>query len=175
MHLTLFINACFRHCHLPALLMRTTLVPLIKDKLKPATDSDNYRLIAIANSVSKVIELLILSKCEKHLYTKENQFGFKQGHGTEMCIFLLKDVVNYYNRLGSPVFSCFLDVRKAFDRVDHAILFEKLLERKTPVYLVKFIAHWYITQEMQVKWGKSISTPFMATNGIKQGGLLSPY
>ena len=97
-HLTLFVNACFRHCHLPALLMRTTLIPLIKDKLKPATDSDNYRLIAIANSVSKVIEQLILTKSKRHLHTKENQFGFKEDHGTEMCIFLLKDIVNYHNR-----------------------------------------------------------------------------
>ena len=45
-YLTLFINACVRHCYLPPLLMQTTLIPLLKNKLKPATDSDNYRLIA---------------------------------------------------------------------------------------------------------------------------------
>ena len=174
-HLTLFINACFRHCHLPPLLMRTTLIPLIKDKLKPATDSDNYRLIAIATSISKVIELLILSEIKHLLYTENNQFGFKENHSTDMCIHLLKDIINYYNTLGSPVFCCFLDVRKAFDRVDHSILFRKLLKRRVPVYIVQFIAKWYGAQEMHVKWGRSVSSPFRVTNGIKQGGLLSPY
>ena len=81
----------------------------------------------------------------------------------------------YYNRLGSPVFRCFLDVRKAFDRVDHSMLFKKLLDRKVPVYIVNFIANWYVSQEMKVRWGNALSSNFEVPKGIKQGGLLSPY
>ena len=61
--LSLFINACLRHCFLPDLFMRLTLIPLLKNKLKPSTDSENYRLIAIASSFSKLIELILLSNC----------------------------------------------------------------------------------------------------------------
>ena len=143
-HLSILINACFKHCHLLPLSMRTILIPLIKNKLKPATYSNNYRLIAISTAFSKLVEHILLSKIHAQLYTTDNQFGFKNEHGTEMCIFLLKDIINYYNSSHSPVFCCFLDARKAFDRVNHAILFKKMLDRSIPIWLVQFIAAWYI-------------------------------
>ena len=173
--LSLLINACLRHCYLPKLLMRLTLIPLIKNKLKPSTDSDNYRLIAIASSISKLLELVILAKCKHLLTTLDNQFGFKKGLGTEMCIFVLKDIINYFNTHGSAVYLCFLDLRKAFDRVNHSKLFQKMMGHKVPIYLVKFIAFWYMHQELAVKWGNTVSASFKVTNGIRQGGLLSPF
>ena len=47
------------------------------------TDKNNYRPIAVATSMSKVMELLILSKTECFLNTSDNQFGFKKKHGTD--------------------------------------------------------------------------------------------
>ena len=76
-NISIFINACLRHCFLPPLVMRTILVPLIKDKLKPACESENYRLIAIATAFSKLVEHIILSKIKNKLRTSDHQFGFK--------------------------------------------------------------------------------------------------
>ena len=73
------------------------------------------------------------------------------------------------------MFLCFLDIKKAFDRVNFSKLFKKLLARSVPVYIVKFIAHWYTSQKIMIRWGNSLSDPFTVSNGIKQGGLLSPY
>ena len=39
-----------------------------------------------------------------------------QKHGTDMCIFLLKQTVSYYVNKDTPVFLAFLDASKAFDR-----------------------------------------------------------
>ena len=173
--ITIFINACFRHTFIPQKIMDTVMVPLVKNKLKPATDSDNYRPIAIATAISKLFELVILSKCEDLLYTSDNQFGFEKGHSTDLCIFSLKEIINYYNSQGSPIFICYLDIQKAFDRVNFSILFKKLLARSVPVFIVKIIAFWYINQNIMIRWGNSISDPFKVSNGIKQGGLLSPF
>ena len=173
--LSLFINSCFRHCYLPNALTKLSLIPLIKNKLKPSSDSDNYRLIAIASSFSKLIELILLNKCKNLLNTVENQFGFKPGLGTEMCIYTLKDIINYYNSQGSAVYLCFLDLKKAFDRVNHAKLFRKMLDRSVPLYIVKLIGYWYTNQDLSIKWGNAISESFKVTNGIRQGGLLSPF
>ena len=41
-------------------------------------------------------------------------------------------------RSGSSVYGCFLDASKAFDLVDHSILFHKLLERGLPLLVVRF-------------------------------------
>ena len=173
--LTIFINGCLRHCYIPQIIINTTLIPILKNKLKPATDSDNYRPVAIATAMSKLIELIILSKCEEKLHTVENQFGFKQNHSTDLCIFALKEITNYYNCQGSPVFICFLDIRKAFDRVNFNTLFRKLKCRAVPGYLVKLIAFWYTNQIIRVRWGKTFSEQFKVSSGIKQGGLLSPF
>ena len=75
--ITIFINSCFRHTYMPQIISDTILVPIVKNRLKPATESDNYRPIAIATAISKLFELVILNKCEELLSTCDNQFGFK--------------------------------------------------------------------------------------------------
>ena len=94
-------------------------MPLIKNKSGVVSDKDNYRPIALASVVSKVVEHLIIKCCENHLSSSDHQFGFKQKHSTDLCIFMLKETIRYYMSHGSPVFVCFIDAKKAFDRVNH--------------------------------------------------------
>ena len=61
---------------------------------------------------------------ESHLITKDNQFGFKKKHSTNLRIFTVKSVIKYYNLYNCPVYSCFLDASKAYDRVNHWALFK---------------------------------------------------
>ena len=53
-------------------------------------------------------------------------------------------------------------------------LFSKLIDRKVPIYLVKILYYWYQHQMMSVQWGCSILKGFNVTNGVRQGGVLSP-
>ena len=39
---------------------------------------------------------------------------------------------------------------------------------------VKTLVYWYSHQEMFIRWGNSCSNKFYVTNGVKQGGILSP-
>ena len=36
------------------------------------------------------------------------------------------------------------------------------------------LCYWYQKQEMTVRWGACISDSFNVTNGVRQGGILSP-
>ena len=67
--------------------------------------------------------------------TRSNQFGFKPKHGTEQSVFVLKQVIDFYKTNGSPLYLCYLDLSKTFDRVDHPLFFGKLLRRKLPNFL----------------------------------------
>jgi hypothetical protein len=154
--------------------MHVIVIPLLKCKTKDPSDINNYRPIAIATSISKVLEQVILARLQTYLFTADSQFGFKQGHGTEMAIFALKQTVEYYRSRDSPVFLCFLDAKKAFDRVNHWTLFRKLIERGAPTHIVKLLVYWYREQEFIVRWGSSKSAPYHCINGIRQGGQLSP-
>ena len=53
-------------------------------------------------------------------------------------------------------------------------LFNKLLNRNFPKTVVKLLIFWYTTQSMCVQWNSCISPSFLVSNGVRQGGILSP-
>ena len=107
------------------MILETVIIPVIKNKTGDATDKHNYRPIAISTTMSNVLELLMLHKIDSYLYTTDNQFGFKQNHGSD--IYALRQTIDYYKRNTSPVSICYLDASKAFDRVNQRCLFKKNL------------------------------------------------
>ena len=91
-----------------------------------------------------------------------------------MCTGLIKNVISRYCNNGSTVHGCFLDASKAFDRVDHSILFKKLLQRNLSPVVVRILLTWYMDQRAGVLWNGSFSYKFSISNGVRQGGVLSP-
>ena len=114
------------------------------------SDTSNYTLVAVATVMSKLLEDFILSNISPFLGTTD--FGFKAGHSTDQCTFLLKQTASYFVTHGSSVHAVFLDASKAFDRVLHMKLFEKLIQRKVPMCFVRLLKHWYKEQTMQIKF-----------------------
>ena len=123
---------------------------------------------------SKLLELFILENCKEAISTSDTQFGFKENHSTDMCVFTKKEVVQYYVSLGSPIYLSFMDARKAFDKVNHWHLLDKLLNHGIPLCLVRVLLFWFSSQDFIVNWNNLHSNSFKVTNGVSQGGILSP-
>ena len=102
----------------------------------------------LVGHLSFLLEHFILSNISPFLGTTDNQFGLKAGHSTDQCSFLLKQTASYFVTHGSSVHAVFLDASKAFDRVLHMKLFEKLIQRKVPMSFVRLLKHWYKEQTM---------------------------
>ena len=173
-YLSMLFNCFITHGYLPEDFMKTAIVPIIKNKTGDSSDKGNYRPIALVTACSKIFEICLLKMLETYLNTHDHQFGFKSQHATDMCIFTVKSVIKYYTKQNSSVFTCFLDAAKAFDRVSHWTLFSKLIQQNIPLVIVRIIAFWYQTQTMCIKWGKFNSMYFKVSNGVRQGGVLSP-
>jgi len=156
-----------------------TIVPISKNKNGNMSDTPNYRPVAAATVVSKLLKHFILFCISPFLGTTDNQFGFKAGHSgpSDQCTFLLNHTASYFVTHGSSVHAVFLDATsKAFDWVLHMKLFEKPIQRKVPMCFVRPLKHWYNEQIMQLKWGKHLSDPFHVSDGVnRQGWVLSLY
>ena len=90
----------------------------------------NYRPISVLPCFSKILER-IMHNClcsylvnEKILYSK--QFGFQKGHSTEHVIAQLADQIHESFENDNYTLGVFIDLSKAFDTIDHAILLKKL-------------------------------------------------
>ena len=144
--LSICFNACMVHGCLPSTMTDTILVPIIKDKTGNASSKANYRPIALTSVLSKVFETALLSKLESVFETSDYQFGFKSHHSTDLCIYTLKEIVEYYKSHSTSVYVCFMDASKAFDRVNHWTLFKKMIDSGMPPIFVRLIVTWYCEQ-----------------------------
>ena len=123
----------------------------------------------------KIFDHVILEKYRDRLCTSELQFGFKRKSSTHACTMLLKEVLSYYANNQSSVYCTFLDVSKAFDRVQHCKLFRLLLRRNVPPYIVRVLLRFYIGHSIRISWNCVASDFFTAYNGVKQCGVCLLY
>ena len=172
--LQLLFNQMLQHGFVPAQFRLGTILPLIKDRRGDAGDLNNYRGITIAPIMSKIFEHVLRIQFCDHLSTSSYQFGFKRKSSTSHAIHSLKNSINYYTQRGSNAFCSFLDASKAFDRLVHAGLYIKLLERGIPTIFLNIIMYWYSDLKCRVRWGDALSEWFSIGAGVRQGGILSP-
>ena len=113
-------TAILRHGYMPKCLRdcQCVIIPIPKGQ-KDASLADNYRPIALASSLSKILECIVLAQYSSYLLSSPLQFGFKAGMSTSLCTGVVKNVISRYIHNGSSVLGFFLDASKAFDMVDH--------------------------------------------------------
>jgi hypothetical protein len=170
--LSMLFSCSIFHGYLPSEMLDTIIVPIIKDKKGDITDKDNYRPVALTCIMSKVFEIVLLNVYEEYLATSPNLFGFKRGLSTDTCIFSLKQIIDYYRSMSSPIYLGFLDASKAFDKINHWTLFKKLLRRGLPTIIVRILYVWYSSQLFYVRWGSTLSKSFNVLKCVRQGSVI---
>lgn len=153
-------------------------VPLPKSNYASLSKSltvDDFRGIAISPVLSKVFEKCILDRYQRFFETSDSQFGFKRGLGCSHAVYSVKCAIDHFVRQGSTVNLCALDLRKAYDKMNHHGLFNKLMERMLPNKLLCTLEYWFSICFTCVRWGDSVSNFIKLKCGVRQGGVLSPH
>ena len=88
---------------------------------------------------------------------------------------MVTETINYYLNGNSTVYALFLEASKAFDKVNHTKLFNILMEKGICPIMLRLIINMYKNNNAKVRWNYEHSPTFLMTNGVKQGGVLSPY
>ena len=104
----------------------------------------------------------------------ELQFGHQDEISTSMCTWLVVETIEYFQRHGSNIYACVVDMTKAFDNVKQSTLFWKLEEQGIPPIFLRLLVVMYSKQQANVKWNNNISDSFQIRNGVKHGAVLSP-
>ena len=107
---------------------RKSLIILIH-KVGDKLDINNYRGISLQNCIAKLFSAAI--NCRIVTYYEDKfamqQFGFRVNHRTTDSIFILKFLlIKYLTKRKTKVYSCFIDLRRAFATVWHAGLLYRL-------------------------------------------------
>lgn len=155
------------------------VVLVMLHKKGPINNPLNYRGIALFSCLAKVFSQVFLSRlsswAEANNIIPECQNGFRQGRGCRDGVFVLSSVIQLHLRLKNrKVFAAFVDFRRAFDSVDHGLLWRKLYSVGVSVRIINLFRNLYDGAAMQIRSGSRLSAGFGVTSGVLQGEPLSP-
>ena len=100
--------------------------------------------------------------------------GFRQGFSTDDHFFSLKTRIDLYLFKKKRVYCCFVDYSKAFDTVNRAALWSKLLAKGIGGKVIKSIYSIYNNAKSYISMFGKISGYFACETGVRQGEYLSP-
>ena len=150
----------------------SVIIPIPKNKRANKCDSSNYRAISISSLLGKKFDNVIFEDQYTYLPTDVLQVGYKRCSSTTICTTLLLETIYHENR--SDCFLLLLDASKAFDLVEYVMLFQTLHDRKNCSTVLRLIMHMYVNQKILIRWNQLISQTCAISNGVNQGGVLSP-
>jgi len=155
---------------------KSYMVPIAKSNAhNRSLTVEDFRGISISPVISKLFEHAVLDRFAHLFITSDNQLGFKKNLSCMHAIYTVRSVVNYYTQNGSTVNVCSLDLSKAFDKMNHYALLNKLMDRKFPNEILNILQQWFSVSFTCVKWMGYVSHFFSLSAGVRQGGVLSPF
>ena len=150
------------------------IVPLAKDKIP---DYNNVRPISILSSFNKCLEQLLKKRIMpfyiKHI--NQTQFGFiPMGSTSSALIAILDKIFSLLdNKSIIAVSMISFDMKKAFDKVNHQLLLDKLSDF-IPSTFCEILASYFFSQQQRVKVNTWYNDFCDIDFGEPQGSVLSP-
>ncbi len=126
--LTDLINSCLEQSVFPDTEKYAKIIPVYKSG--KWFSMENYRPISIPPVLSKVFEKVVQKQLyeylEKNSLLSPNQFAFRKHRSTQHPVTLLSDHIKGHMDKGELTGAVYIDLRKAFDTIDHGRLLSKL-------------------------------------------------
>jgi hypothetical protein len=139
---------------------------------------NNYRGISLISHFGKLLEKLMYNRlsriAEKFNWIPETQNGFRKDRSTIDSIFISNIISSLCKENGIHIFKIYIDLVKAYDKINHNLLWLILKKRGVPSNFLNLIKNLYIGTEACIKTIDGLTNSFSLNNGLKQGSILSP-
>lgn len=174
--LTLLFNRLMEKNIVPTDWKEANITPIFKKGEK--SNVENYRPVSLTVLFGKVMEKIIKEHIEKFILTakliKVSQHGFMKGRSCMSNLLLFQNsVINMIDE-GSSVDIIYLDLQKAFDKVPHSILLQKIRGMGIEGKVSDWIENWLSHRKQRVVIGESFSDWADVYSGVPQGSILGP-
>ena len=141
-------------------------------------DVDNYRPISLLSIFDKIIEKLMHKRLYnfllEHNILYQNQFGFRKNNSTVFALAQITEMIKV--SIDNRKFGCgiFVDMRKAFDTVNHEILLNKLEHYGVRESILKWFQSYLFDRKQFVSFNGESSGLLVNKCGVPQGSVLGP-
>ena len=141
-------------------------------------DCGDYRGITLLSVVYKLLSAIVNTRlsvfCEKNGKLAEEQGGFRQGRGCADQLFGLFSIVADRKKRKEGTFMCFIDIKKAYDRVWRDGLWVRVADSGIKGKMWRILRMLYATTKSSVFAGGKDSEFFDTDLGVRQGDVASP-
>ena len=174
--LFVLLKKSLEHGIYPTKLKVAEVIPIYKSD--DPSDPSNYRPISLLSVFNRIFEKMMYYRLKSFLEKKnifnDSQYGFREKRSTEHAIL---DIINQIENNMDNKMSCgiFIDLKKAFDTVDHLILLQKLDHYGVRGVINNWFASYLLGRQQTTQIGvKNISKKEVILSGVPQGSVLGP-
>ena len=174
--LTSLLNASIASSVIPDIWKVARIVPLPKPG-KPAGEGSSYRPISLLSPVAKLLEKLVLPEVQASFAIPSSQHGFRKGHSTTTALLNLTSHIQAGLNKKKPcdrTVVVALDLKRAFDTVDHDQLNADIMETTMPTSVKRWTINYLRGRQTFVEYQNAKSKLRKLKAGVPQGGVLSP-
>ena len=169
---------CFENGVIPESWLQGIINPIYK--AGSVNDPLNYRGITLINVIGKCYSIILNKRLCKWLdennVLNDEQNGFRRARSCLDHMYVLYTVTKNRILLKRCTFACFIDAKKAFDRVPHNCLWYKLHNIGIQGKIMSAIKAMYNAEILScsVRVNEFITDKFPIKSGVKQGDPMSP-
>ena len=168
------VHTVWREKRVPQEWANSVLVPV--PKKGDLSSCDNWRGISLLDVVGKVVARILQDRLQ-HLAEEElpeSQCGFRKERGCSDMIFAVRQLVEKSWEHRAKLYFLFIDLRKAYDSVPRAAMWQALGKLGVPDTIIELIRSFHQGTQAKLRVNGALLDEIDVTNGLRQGCCMAP-